>query len=77
MSNQGIHNFVVKALFEQLWIVDASTLGKLGGRICSVVDLKTRYPALISSDFSFTTVTHPIYSMFGTLERLFPGRRNV
>ena len=45
--------------FEQLWIVDASTLealfrklksletstvGKLGGRICSVVDLKTRYP---------------------------------
>ena len=45
--------------FEQLWIVDASTLealfrklkslegsnlGKLGGRICAVVDLKTRYP---------------------------------
>ena len=45
--------------FEQLWIVDASTLealfrklksledstlGKLGGRICAIVDLKTRYP---------------------------------
>lgn len=45
--------------FEQLWIVDASTLealfrklkslessnlGTLGGRICAVVDLKTRYP---------------------------------
>lgn len=45
--------------FEQLWIADASTLealfrklksleestlGKLGGRICAVVDLKTRYP---------------------------------
>lgn len=45
--------------FEQQWIVDASTLealfrklkslegsnlGKLGGRICAVVDLKTRYP---------------------------------
>jgi hypothetical protein len=45
--------------FERLWIVDASTLealfrklksletstlGKLGGRICSVVDLKTSYP---------------------------------
>ncbi len=45
--------------FEQLWIVDASTLealfrklkslenstlGKLGGRICAVVDLKTHYP---------------------------------
>ena len=45
--------------FEQLWIVDASTLealfrklkslesaalGKLGGRICAVVDLNTRYP---------------------------------
>ena len=45
--------------FEQLWIVDASTLealfrklksletatlGKLGGRICAVVDLITRYP---------------------------------
>jgi hypothetical protein len=45
--------------FERLWIVDASTLealfrklkslessdlGKLGGRICAVVDLKTRYP---------------------------------
>lgn len=45
--------------FEQIWIVDASTLealfrklksledstlGKLGGRICAVVDLKTRYP---------------------------------
>ena len=45
--------------FEQLWIVDASTLealfrklksletlklGKLGGRICAVVDLKTGYP---------------------------------
>lgn len=44
--------------FEQMWIVDASTLealfrklksletsnlGKLGGRICAVVDLKTRY----------------------------------
>ena len=45
--------------FEQLWIVDASTLealfrklkslessslGQLGGRICALVDLKTRYP---------------------------------
>ena len=45
--------------FKQMWIVDASTLealfrklksledstlGKLGGRICAVVDLKTRYP---------------------------------
>jgi hypothetical protein len=45
--------------FERMWIVDASTLealfrklkslesshlGKLGGRICAVVDLKTRYP---------------------------------
>jgi Transposase DDE domain len=45
--------------FQQLWIVDASTLealfrklksletsplGKLGGRICAVVDLQTRYP---------------------------------
>lgn len=45
--------------FERIWIVDASTLealfrklkslesetlGKLGGRICAVVDLKTRYP---------------------------------
>ncbi|WP_222427368.1 IS4 family transposase, partial [Hyella patelloides] len=45
--------------FKQLWIVDASTLeaifrklksletsklGKLGGRICAIVDLKTRYP---------------------------------
>ena len=45
--------------FKRLWIVDASTLealfrklkslessnlGKLGGRICAVVDLKTRYP---------------------------------
>ena len=45
--------------FQQIWIVDASTLealfrklkslenatlGKLGGRICAVVDLKTRYP---------------------------------
>ena len=45
--------------FQQLWIVDASTLealfrklkslessnlGKLGGRMCAVVDLKTRYP---------------------------------
>ena len=45
--------------YERLWIVDASTLealfrklkslessnlGKLGGRICEVVDLKTRYP---------------------------------
>ena len=48
-----------KQHFERLWIVDASTLealfrklksletsalGKLGGRICAVVDLKTRYP---------------------------------
>lgn len=45
--------------YQRLWIVDASTLealfrklirlessklGKLGGRICAVVDLKTRYP---------------------------------
>ena len=45
--------------FQQIWIVDASTLealfrklkslensnlGALGGRICAVVDLKTRYP---------------------------------
>lgn len=45
--------------FSQLWMVDASTLealfrklsslkssnlGQLGGRICAVVDLKTRYP---------------------------------
>ena len=45
--------------FQQMWIVDASTLealfrklksletsnlGKLGGRICAVVDLTTRYP---------------------------------
>ena len=45
--------------FERMWIVDASTLealfrklkslesgklGKLGGRICAIVDLKTRYP---------------------------------
>lgn len=45
--------------FERIWIVDASTLealfrklkslesttlGKLGGRICAVVDLNTRYP---------------------------------
>ncbi|MEM6610790.1 MAG: IS4 family transposase, partial [Cyanobacteria bacterium P01_C01_bin.72] len=45
--------------FQRVWIVDASTLealfrklkslessglGKLGGRICAVVDLKTRYP---------------------------------
>jgi Transposase DDE domain len=48
-----------KQKFQQLWIVDASTLealfrklksletsavGKLGGRICSVIDLETRYP---------------------------------
>ena len=45
--------------FERMWIVDASTLealfrklkslesgklGELGGRICAIVDLKTRYP---------------------------------
>ena len=45
--------------FKQMWIVDASTLealfrklksletsnlGQLGGRICAIVDLKTRYP---------------------------------
>ncbi|MEL7521036.1 MAG: IS4 family transposase [Cyanobacteria bacterium J06631_2] len=45
--------------FQQMWIVDASTLealfrklksletsnlGQLGGRICAIVDLKTRYP---------------------------------
>ena len=48
-----------KQNFQQIWIVDASTLealfrklkslehsnlGALGGRICAVVDLKTRYP---------------------------------
>lgn len=32
------------ALFRKLKSLENSTLGKLGGRICAVVDLKTRYP---------------------------------
>lgn len=51
--------------FERMWIVDASTLealfgklksletsslGKLGGRICAVVDLTTRYPVQTCSN---------------------------
>lgn len=34
----------LEALFRKLKSLEASTLGKLGGRICAVVDLKTRYP---------------------------------
>ena len=33
-----------EALFRKLKSLEDSTLGKLGGRICAVVDLKTRYP---------------------------------
>ena len=33
-----------EALFRKLKSLESSTLGKLGGRICAVVDLKTRYP---------------------------------
>ena len=36
----------LEALFRKLKSLEASTLGKLGGRICAVVDLKTRYPVL-------------------------------
>jgi hypothetical protein len=32
------------ALFRKLKSLESSTLGKLGGRICAVIDLKTRYP---------------------------------
>lgn len=57
--------------FQQIWIVDASTLealfrklksletaaiGKLGGRICSLVDLETRYP--IQTWFESHPYTH-------------------
>ena len=34
----------LEALFRKLKSLESSTLGKLGGRICAVVDLKTRYP---------------------------------
>ncbi len=34
----------LEALFRKLKSLETSTLGKLGGRICAVVDLKTRYP---------------------------------
>jgi hypothetical protein len=34
----------LEALFRKLKSLETSTLGKLGGRICSVVDLKTSYP---------------------------------
>ena len=34
----------LEALFRKLKSLEDSTLGKLGGRICAVVDLKTRYP---------------------------------
>lgn len=34
----------LEALFRKLKSLETSKLGKLGGRICAVVDLKTRYP---------------------------------
>jgi IS4 transposase len=34
----------LEALFRKLKSLESSDLGKLGGRICAVVDLKTRYP---------------------------------
>ena len=34
----------LEALFGKLKSLETSNLGKLGGRICAVVDLKTRYP---------------------------------
>ena len=34
----------LEALFRKLKSLEDSNLGKLGGRICAVVDLKTRYP---------------------------------
>ena len=34
----------LEALFRKLKSLETSNLGKLGGRICAVVDLKTRYP---------------------------------
>ena len=34
----------LEALFRKLKSLESSNLGKLGGRICAVVDLKTRYP---------------------------------
>ena len=34
----------LEALFRKLKSLETSTLGQLGGRICAVVDLKTRYP---------------------------------
>jgi hypothetical protein len=34
----------LEALFRKLKSLESSKLGKLGGRICAVVDLKTRYP---------------------------------
>ena len=34
----------LEALFRKLKSLETSTLGKLGGKICAVVDLKTRYP---------------------------------
>ena len=33
-----------EALFRKLKSLESCTLGKLGGRICAVIDLKTRYP---------------------------------
>lgn len=34
----------LEALFRKLKSLESSTLGQLGGRICAVVDLETRYP---------------------------------
>lgn len=71
--------------FERLWIVDASTLealfrklkslessslGQLGGRICAVVDLKTRYP--IQTWFDERPYAHESNYVSNLLELILP-----
>ena len=71
--------------FKQMWIVDASTLealfrklksletsslGKLGGRICAVVDLKTRY--LVQTWFHERPYAHESNFMPNLLELIVP-----
>ena len=71
--------------FQQMWIVDASTLealfrklksletsnlGKLGGRICAVVDLKTRYP--VQTWFDERPYAHESNFLPNLLKLVFP-----
>ena len=46
----------LEALFRKLKSLENATLGQLGGRICAVIDLKTRYP--VQTWFAEHSYTH-------------------